>query len=117
MPRQIEIARRRFGKFGNAEPRQNAIQVAPVQHVELAERRAAGANLLHGGLVLVAPGIGEGQPVEAMAGASENGLGLARNPGTEIDERAEDVKEQRLDGYHLLAVSAATIPPAPCPSI
>src|SRR5262245_17951390 len=117
VPREIEIARRGFGKIGIPEPRQNAIEVASVQHGELAERRAAGANLLHGRLVLVAPGIGEGQPVEAMAGGTENGLGLARNAGAKIDERAEDVEEQRLDGYHLVAVSAATDPPAACPSI
>src|SRR5258707_14425735 len=61
MPGEIELARGGFSKIFNPEPRQNLIQIAPVQHVQLAESRPPRANLLHGGLVLVTPSIVAGQ--------------------------------------------------------
>src|SRR5215831_16895056 len=115
MPREIEIARRVLRQPGNSEPRQDAIEIFPVQHVELAERHAAGTHLLERGLILLAPGIGEGPPVELVSGGSQNALGLARDAGAKIDQRAEHVEEQRLDAHRRLAVM--TILPAPCPSI
>src|SRR5262245_3400418 len=78
-----------------------------VQHVELAERHAAGAHLLHRGLVLAAPGIGEGEPVELVATRRQHGLGLARDAAAPIDHRAEDIEEQRLRGH---GVPAASVP-------
>ena len=99
MPREIEIARRLFRQIGNPKARQDAIEIAPVQRVELAEGHAAGTHVLHGGLVLVAPSVGEREPVELMAGGSEDALGLARDAGSKIDQSAEDVEEQRLDRH------------------
>jgi len=61
----------------NPEARQDAIEIFPVQHVELAERRAARAHLFQRRLVLLAPGIGEGAPVELVSAGAENALGLA----------------------------------------
>src|SRR5262249_6923785 len=113
MPSEIEIARRVLRQPGNPEPRQDAIEIFPVQHVELAERHAAGAHLLQGRLILLTPGIGEGGPVELVAGGSENGLGLARDAGAKVDQRAEDVEEQRLNAHRRRAVRRT--PPAPCP--
>ena len=49
------------------EARHETLEVAPVQHVELAERDAAGAHLFHAGLVFAPPGVGEGDPVEVVA--------------------------------------------------
>src|SRR5262249_8534072 len=97
MAREIEIARRVLRESGNPEPRQDAIEIFPVQHVELAERHAAGTHLLERRLILLAPGIGEGAPVELVSGGAENGLSLACDTGAEIDQRAEDVEEQRFD--------------------
>src|SRR5262249_42951872 len=115
MPGEIELARRVLREPGNPEPRQDAIEIFPVQHVELAERRAARAYLLERGLILLAPGIGEGPPVELVSGGAENALGLARDAGAKIDQRTEDVEEQRLDAHRRCAVRRT--PPAPCPSI
>ena len=85
----------------NPEARQDAIEIFPVQHVELAERRAARAHLFQRRLVLLAPGIGEGAPVELVSGGAENALGLARDAGAKVDQRAEHVEEQRFDIHRL----------------
>src|ERR1700730_15566115 len=97
MPRQIEIARRVLRQPGTPEPRQDAIEIFPVQHVELAEGPATSTHVLQGGLVFLAPGIGEGAPVELVSGGAENALGVAWDAGAKIDQRAEHVEEQRPD--------------------
>ncbi len=109
MPGEIEIARRVLRQPGNPEPRQDAIEIFPVQHVELAERHPAGAHLLQGGLVLLAPGIGERGPVELVSGGAEDGLRLARDAGAKIDQRTEHIEEQRFD-VHRVAISRASYP-------
>ena len=68
-----------------------------MQHVELAERNTAAAHFVHGALVLAAPGIREGEPVELITLRLQHRLGLARNRGAPIDQGAEDVEEQRFD--------------------
>ena len=70
MPGQIELPQHILGKPADLEARQDAFEIAPVQHVELAERDAPGADLLHGALVLAAPGVGEGEPVDANSRAA-----------------------------------------------
>ena len=62
----------------------------------LAERHAGPSAFLHRRLVLAAPGVGEGEPVERMAERLEDCLGLARDAGAPVDQRAEHVEEQSL---------------------
>ena len=50
-----------------------------MQHVELAEWDAPGADLIHGGLILIAPGIREREPIDVMAERFQHRLGLPRN--------------------------------------
>src|ERR1700730_12828562 len=64
VPRQIELAALLFGERADVEARQDELEIAPMQYVELAERYAAGAHLVHGALVFTAPGVGEGGPIE-----------------------------------------------------
>ena len=61
-----------IGQSAQAEARQDALEIAPVQHVELGERNAAGAHLFHAGLVFAAPGVGKRDPVELMAKRREH---------------------------------------------
>jgi hypothetical protein len=68
-----------------------------VQHVEPGKRQAAAAGLLHGGLVLAAPGIRETRPVAAPAERAEDALRLARNAGAPVDEGPEHVEEKSFD--------------------
>ena len=82
----------------DVEPRQDALEVAPVQDVELAERQPAGADFLHRRLIFAAPGVGKGEPVERMAERLEDRLGFARDAGAPVDQRAEHVEEQALGG-------------------
>src|SRR5262249_12345570 len=89
MPSEIKIARRVLGELGNPEPRQNAIEIFPMQHVELAVCPAAGPHLFEGGLVLLAPSVGEGAPIELVAGGPEDALPLARHAGAKVDQPAE----------------------------
>ena len=67
-----------------------------MQDIELAERRSTRADVFHGRLVFVAPGVGKGGPVERIAERLENNLRFARNAGAEINQRAKNVEEQRL---------------------
>src|SRR5262245_65491500 len=97
MPGEIEIARGVLRECGHPEPRQDAIEVLPMQHIELAEGPAAGTYVLQGGLVLGAPGVSEGAPVELVSGGSENGLSLARDAGAKTYQRAEHGEEQRTE--------------------
>jgi hypothetical protein len=56
--------------------RQDAFEIAPVQHIELGKRLPAGAHFLHAGLVLGPPGVGKGQPVELGSNRTEDKFGL-----------------------------------------
>src|SRR5262249_32152823 len=96
MPGGIAMARDGLRQTRDAEARHDALEIVPVQHVELAERDAPAAHLLHRWLVLVAPGIGEAEPIESIAERLENRLGLARDAGAPVDQRAEHVEEQSL---------------------
>jgi len=64
VPRQIELVALLLGERADMKARQDQLEIAPVQYVELAERYAAGAHLVHGALIFAAPGIGEGGPIE-----------------------------------------------------
>ena len=58
----------------------DAIEVAPVQFIELAERDAALAHLLHCGLVFVAPSLREIDPVEFVASGFKSFLASRAMP-------------------------------------
>src|ERR1700730_903819 len=112
MPAEIELARYVLAQARDAKARQNAVEIAPVQQVELAERDLSGAHLLHRRLILVPPRIGKGEASESVAERLENALGFARHSGAPIDERAEDVKEQRADRDHGDSMPLALSTPA-----
>jgi hypothetical protein len=97
MPRQIELTALLLAQRADMKARQDQLEIAPVQYVELAERYAARAHLVHGALIFAAPGVGEGEPVERKSERLEHHLGLARNRRAPIDHRAEHVEEQ---GFH-----------------
>src|SRR6516162_7400321 len=100
VPSQIEVTRRILGEPGDAEARQDALEVAPVQHVELAECTAPAAHLFHRRLVPVTPGVGKCEPVEHIAEWLEYLLGLSGNARAPVHESAEHVKEKRSDILH-----------------
>src|ERR1700738_2829392 len=100
MPAEIELARYVLAQARDAKARQNAIEIAPVQQVELAERDLSGAHLLHRRLILVPPRIGKGEPIESVAERLGKAVGFERPPRAAIDERAADVTEQRADREH-----------------
>src|SRR5262249_21649788 len=96
MPGEIEIAQHAFVEIIHREPRQDALEIPAVQHVELGEGNFSATHLLHTGLVLAAPGVGEFQPIERMAEWLEDGFCLARNRGAPIHQGTEHVEEQRF---------------------
>src|SRR5271156_4093837 len=63
MPRHIEAATIVLAECVRAEARQDAIQIAPMQDIELAERQPPAPHLFHGPPVFAAPGVGEGKPI------------------------------------------------------
>jgi hypothetical protein len=72
-----------------------------MQNVELGEWNAPRPYFLHAGLVFVAPGISEAQPVGVVSEQLQHRLGLAPNAGAPIDEGAENIEEQCLHGGEL----------------
>src|SRR4051794_24458279 len=118
MPSEIEIVQDVFVQAGNAEPRQDTLEIVPVQHVELAEWNTAAAYLIHRRLIFGTPGIREGKRVESEAARLENGLSLARDAAAPIHQRPEHVEEQRLDGHQCpTPVSASSCCRSLVPSI
>src|SRR5947208_10721354 len=93
MPGQIEMMHDAIARR-DAETRCNPIEVAPMQHVELAERNAPGAHFIHGRLILVPPGIRKGKPVKREAERLEDRLGFACNAASPIDQRPEHIEEE-----------------------
>jgi len=69
-----------------------------MQHVEFAERNVPVAHLIHRALILAAPGIRKGEPVGRDAERLEDLLGLACDAGAPIDQRPEDIEQQRFGG-------------------
>ena len=55
------------------------------------------AHLLHAGLVFGPPGVGKGDPVEAVAEGGKDAFGLARDRCSPVDDGAEHVEEQCSD--------------------
>ena len=80
---------------------EDVLQILPVQHVEAREGAAAGAALFHGGLVALAPGIGEGARVDVRAAvAGEEGRGVAGDTFAPVHDRPEHVEDEGLDLVH-----------------
>jgi hypothetical protein len=92
MPGQIEILQRVLRDARNVETRHDQLEIAPVQHVEFAERNVPVAHLIHRALILAAPGIRKGQPVGGDAEWLEDLLGLACDAGAPIDQRPEHIE-------------------------
>ena len=97
VPRQDQLMQRGFLQRLEAKMRQDLPQRPSVQHIQLHVRLAARAHLLHGRLVLVAPGVGELIPIHGMAHRLQQLLRLTRNAGSPVDEGAEHIEEKRLD--------------------
>ena len=100
MPRQREFAQNIFGQIAQAEARNKAFEIVPVQHVQPAKRDAARADFLHPGLVFTSPAIRKGEPVELVSKGSKDPFRLAGHRGAPVDERPEHVKKHRPNGGH-----------------
>ena len=98
MPRHVERAAIVLAQRVEIKARQDAIEIAPVQHIELAEGNAAGAHLFHCALIFAAPGVGERRPVARVAARFQQRLDFARDRRAPIDQRAEHVEEQGFYG-------------------
>src|SRR5882672_10448387 len=96
MPGQIEILQRVLRDARNVETLHDELEIAPVQHIEFAERNVPVAHLIHRALILAAPGIRKGEPVGRDAERLEDLLGLACDAGTPIDQRPEYIEQQRF---------------------
>jgi hypothetical protein len=110
MPGEIEIARSLLREAAQSKPRQDAVEIAPMQHVELAEGNPARADLLHRALIFAAPGFREREPIKRKPKWLENALGFPRNSCAPVDERSENIKEQRPCGHDQLRHCRAATP-------
>src|SRR5262245_19504052 len=96
MPGEIELVEHLRVDLLKSELRQNALEHAPMDDVELDEGNLAGAQLVHARLILRAPGVREGKPVERVSQGAQDRARLARNTIAPIDHGAEDVEHERL---------------------
>src|SRR4051812_10810679 len=76
------------------------VEIAPVQHVQLAIGQAAAAHFLHGGVVPGAPSIGKSFAVDGDAARGKDIPCLACDRAAPIDQRAEHVEDESLYGFH-----------------
>jgi hypothetical protein len=88
------------GEIAQAKARNEALEIAPVQHVELAKRDPARPDLLHTGLIFAPPGIREGRPVDLVAKGFKEPLCLPGDSRSPIHQGSEYVEEDRPDGGH-----------------
>jgi len=100
MPGQVQVRARRLIDVIERERAQYDVEVAPMQRVELAERQAAAADVVHRRLVLAAPGVREGEPVDGDAARGERRFRFTRDRAPPVDERAEHVEQQCMEGRH-----------------
>ena len=98
VPREIQIIRDFVVELFETETRADLIEHAAVQDIELHEWLAARPHFLHAWLVQPAPSIGELEPIDVVAERLENPLRVARNAVAPIDDGAEYVEDERLDG-------------------
>jgi hypothetical protein len=105
VPGEIEFVQLRRGHLGriDAECRQDREQVLPMQDVQPYEGAPAAAHRFHGGVIALAPGIGERARIDERLGvAREEWQGIARNTAPPIDDGAEYIEDQSADAiqYH-----------------
>jgi hypothetical protein len=81
-----------FAQMRQAKARQQAVEDAAVQLVDARPAQFTAAHALHGGLVAVAPGQGEG--VGVHLGVER--LHLAHDAAVPVDHSAEDVEGEHL---------------------
>src|SRR5215471_398800 len=77
MPGEVELRLRRLVELLQPKARLDLVEHAPVDDVELRKRLAAGADLVHAGLIFGAPRIREGKPVERISEWLEDFFRLA----------------------------------------
>src|SRR5712671_4840097 len=97
MPGEIKLRLRGFVEFLKPEARLDPVEHAPVNDVELHERLAAGAYLVHAGLIFGAPRIREGEPVERVSERLEDSFRFTGDAVSPIHDGAEHIEEQGLD--------------------
>ena len=111
VPGKRQFVQHRVGQILQAKARQKAFEIAPVQHVELAERDAAGAHLLHAALVLAPPGIGESRPVEPLASSGVRMRSASRATDVRQSTRVPKTsKNSAFGGIEMLGPELFTAP-------
>ena len=114
MPHQRQIVEHFVRQVLQTEARQQAFEVAPVQHVELGEGLPAGAHFLHTGLVFAAPGVGESQPIELVSEQFEDFFRFPGDRLAPVHHRPEHVEKQGADhcwrGVHAAPFGRPAVP-------
>ena len=89
---------RTYARYAHAEILQDAIEVFAMQHIKPREGAAAAAHFFHGGLVALAPGIGEAMRINIAAPmAGQEGPCIARDTVAPIHYRAKNIEDQGLN--------------------
>ena len=105
MPGEVQVVRDFVVELLEPEARADLIEHAAMQDIELHERLAARTHFLHARLIEPAPSIGEREPIDVVAERLENPLRVARNAVAPIDDGAEHVEDERLDGGYRRGLS------------
>src|SRR3984893_18868030 len=97
MPCMRQLIERGGIELLKPEARQDPLQPASMQNVELHIGSAAHANLLHSRLILITPCVCERLPINGISAGSQDGFRVAGYSSAPINQSTEDVEEQRVD--------------------
>src|SRR4051812_34579227 len=99
MPCQRKSLERGPVEARNSEARQDTLKISAVERIKLAERNVPSAHFFQGWLVLAAPSIPEGKPVEVVSKRLEDFHGLACDTSSPVYQSTEHVEEECFDGH------------------
>ena len=103
VPGQGQLVDGVFANIVDSEIAQQLYQSHAMQYIQLGPGELAGADLVHVGLVLAPPAVGEGAPVGIDAVGLAKSLAVLRDRAAPVHDRAEDIEDQCPYSFHVVA--------------
>src|SRR5262249_46260726 len=98
VPGAIEMSLLLLAQAGNAILHEKLVEDHAMEIVDARPRQRTAAHALHRRLVSAAPVVGKARPIGAEALLPPHRLELANDAAAPIDDGAEDIEDESLDG-------------------